>query len=319
LFCGTSATSPNVGALIAALMQAEPGMASSYYYSALQQTANQTDFTPYYASGGGCSNFSSTGYSQSLAGSGLAQGYAALVSFYSSFPSTTITRPVAVANGQTGSATVPINTYIIFDAGGQGGSNPASDKDCKWNAGGTKQTGANVEYSFPQAATYSVVVNCPDSHGIESPTPPKLTINAQNIPAPTAAISNAGSSGFNLTLTGYEPLTVTATSSNASVLTGSGITIAPSNCGTSTLNCTVSLNPVIHANGATTVTITATDQWSRSASTQQSETYTYTPPSSGGGGGGGSFGWPGILGLALLAGLFLAVRRYAPQPKDEKR
>ncbi|MGH8427475.1 MAG: hypothetical protein ACRES7_05770 [Gammaproteobacteria bacterium] len=304
LFCGTSATGPNVGALIAVLMQADPGEGASYYYSALQQTANQTAFTSS-PTGAGCLP-SDTGYSQNLAGSGLAQGYAALASFYL-FPTTTITKPVTVANGQTGSTVVPINTDIIFDASGQGGSNPVSDKDCKWNAGGTKQTGASVGYSFPQVATYSVVANCPDSHGIESPTPPKITVNTQNIPAPTAAISNVSSRGFNLTLTGYEPLTVTATSSNASVLADSGIAISPSSCGTSTLNCTVSLSPVTHANGTATVTVNTTDQWNRSASAQQSLTYTYTPPSSGG--GGGAFGWLGIFGLLLLTGLSSRIKR----------
>lgn len=307
LFCGTSATSPNVGALIAALMQAEPGMASSYYYSTLQGTANQTDFTSF-ASGGGCSVPSSTGYSQDLAGSGLAQGYAALASFYS-FPSTSITKPVSVASGQTGTVTVPVNVNITYSASVQGGSNPATASNCQWTANGVvPQTGASVIYFATAVGTFQIAVNCPDNHGIKSPTPPALTVSAQNIPAPSAAISNASSSGFNLTLTGYEPLTVSATSSNTSVLSDNGITIAPSNCGTSTLNCTVSLNPVIHANGTTTVTITTTDQWSRSASTQQSETYTYTPPSSGGGGGGG-FGWLGIFGLLLLSGLTVLTKR----------
>jgi hypothetical protein len=308
LFCGTSATGPNVGALIAALMQAEPGMVSSYYYSTLQGTANQTDFTSF-ASGGGCSVPSSTGYSQDLSGSGLAQGYAALASFYS-FPSTSITKPVSVASGQTGTVTVPVNVNITYSASVQGGSNPATASNCQWTANGVvPQTGASVIYFATAVGTFQIVVNCPDSHGIKSPTPPDLTVSAQNIPAPTVAISNASSSGFNLALTGYEPLTVSATSSNTSVLPDNGITIAPSNCGTSTLNCTVSLNPVIHANGTTTVTITATDQWSRSVSTQQSETYTYTPPSSGGGGGGGSFGWLGIFGLLLLSGLTVLTKR----------
>lgn len=301
LFCGTSATSPNVGALIAAVMQASPGRAASYYYSVLEVTANQTVFASY-SSRMGCSAPSSTGYSQELSGAGLAQGFAALGSFFS-FPSTSITKPTSVPSGTTAAVTVPVNVNVTYAAVVQSGTNPASATNCIWTAdSAVTQTGATVVYVATGAGTFSVVSNCPDSNGILSPTPPRLTVDAQNIAAPTAAISNANMTGFDLTLTGYEPLTVSGTSSNTAIVPNSGISISPSNCGKSTLSCTVTLTPAAKANGTTTITITATDQWSRSATVKQSESYTYTPPSSGGGG----FGWIALLALGLLAMLSLA-------------
>lgn len=295
LFCGTSATSPNVGALIASLMQASPGNSSSFYYSNLEQTANQSAFTA--TSVGNCGSPNSTGYSLNLAGSGLAQGFAAL-SFFYTFPKTALTQPISVSSGQTGTYTVPVNLSISYSASVQSGSNTATASNCVWTANSAvTQTGATVAYMATGTGTFQLVANCPDNHGISSPTPPTLAVNAQTIPAPTVVVSNATSSGFVLTLSGYQPLTVSATSSNTAVLSASGISISPSTCGTSTLICTVSLSPVAMANGTTQITVTATDQWSRTGTATQSETYSYTPPPSGGGGGGGAFGWLSILGL----------------------
>lgn len=313
LFCGTSATGPNIGALIAALMQANPGNPASYYYSALQSTANQTTFTA--SATGGLCNFgvpSTTGYSPKFAGSGLAQGFAALSSVFS-FPATSISEPIKVPSAATASVVVPVNVSVSYAASAQSGSNPVSTSNCIWTANSAAtQVGASVVYVANAAGSFDVVANCPDNNGILSPTPPHLTVEAQQIPAPTVAMSNASKAGFQVTLSGYEPLTVSATSSDAAIVSNSGIAISPSGCGTSTLSCTVSLTPAAQANGTTDITISATDQWGRSGSAKQTETFRYTSPSSGNTGGGGA---STPLGLLALLGLwcFIGLRRDARQ------
>ncbi len=294
-FCGTSATSPNVGALIADMMSADPGQPASFYYTALENTASQTVFgaTPSTA----CNqdgNYLVTGYNTASAGAGLAQGFAALKSFFT-FPSTSITAPVQVSDGASGSYTLPVNLAIPFTAAVKAGTNAASASNCQWSAGTATASGATVNWSFPSAGSYTVTANCPDSQGILDPTPPTVNVTAQNIPPPTVAISGNSQSGFNLTLTGYEPLTLTASSSDQTIISNSGITFS-NGCGTSTLNCNIALSPAAQANGSTTITVTAADPFGQTGNASTSETYTYTPPKSGGGGG---ISWGALLFLGF--------------------
>ena len=294
-FCGTSATSPNVGALIADMMSADPGQPASFYYTALENTASQTVFgtTPSTA----CNqygNYLVTGYNTASVGAGLAQGFAALKSFFI-FPSTAITTPVQVADGAGGSYILPVNLAIPFTAAVKAGTNAASASNCQWSAGTATASGATVNWSFPSAGSYTVTANCPDSQGILDPTPPTVNVTAQNIPPPTVAISGNSQSGFNLTLTGYEPLTLTASSSNQTIISNSGITFS-NGCGTSTLNCNIALSPAAQANGSTTITVTATDPFGQTNNASTSETYAYTPPKSGGGGG---ISWEALLFLGF--------------------
>lgn len=277
-FTGTSATSPNVGALIADLMSADPGKPASFYYSALENTANQTSFgtTPYTRCEAIGNNFI-PGYETANAGAGLAQGFAALQSFFT-FPSTSITAPVSVVSGASGSYTVPINAAIDFTAAVQSGTNSASASGCEWNAGGTMQTGVTVAYTFPSAGAYKVSVNCPDSQGIVNPaSPPVLNVTAEGIPTPTVAVSATSNTSLYVTLTGAEPLTLAATSSNTAVLPSSGVTFS-SGCGSTTLSCIVTLSPVAQANGDTTITITATDPYGQQGNGTEQISYTFPPP-----------------------------------------
>ncbi len=295
-FCGTSATSPNVGALIADMMSADPGQPASFYETALENAASQTVFgtTPSTA----CDpngNYLVTGYNTASAGAGLAQGFAALKSFFT-FPSTSVTAPIQVADGTSGSYTLPVNLGIPFTAAVMAGTNAAVASNCKWSAGTATASSATVKVTFPSAGSYTVTVNCPDSQGILDPTPPTVNVTAKNIPPPTVAISGNSQSSFNLTLTGYEPLTMTASSSNQTIISNSGITFF-NGCGTSTLNCSAALSPAAQANGSTTITITATDPFGQTGNASISETY--APPKSG---GGGSMGW---LVLIPLGGLVL--------------
>lgn len=294
-FCGTSATSPNVGALIADMMSADPGQPASYYYTALKNTADQTTISN--VAFNGCGAPTSTGYTITASGAGLAQGFSALQSFFI-FPSTSITAPITVASGVSGSYTLPVNLAIPFTGAVKAGTNTASASNCQWSAGTATASGATVNWTFPSVGTYVVTANCPDSQGILSPTPPTIAVTAASIPAPTAAISGTSSTSFNLTLTGHEPLTVTAASSNTAIYPVSGIQFS-AGCGTNTLTCSVSMSPMGQTSGSSTITVTATDQYGQTGNGATNVTYTYTPPSSGGGGGGIAWMALAFLGLAL--------------------
>jgi hypothetical protein len=159
------------------------------------------------------------------------------------------------------------------------------------------------------------------------------------LPGPTITpLSNAtiedGSSTpavpFTVSATGAVHFTVT--SSNPALVPAklaaagqAGVTLAPSTCGTSTLQCTVSITPALAQAGTADVTLTALDGANRPASAiatvivndatapPPSSTPPSTPPSTptapaaadagGSKGGAGSLSWWGLIALALLAAL----------------
>lgn len=189
-FCGTSAATPNVGALIAALMQAIPGQNASYYSGRLENTAAQGVFGSSFQT---CGAPSTAGYDPNVTGAGLAQGYAALTSFYT-FPVSTISKP----------ASSPVDTQtnqsVAFTATVQAGTNPGDPSSCQWLAmldGTTQQlteTGSSVSFRFTKAGTYAVTVRCADSRGIESPSPSApVTVIVKN--APSSGSGGGGASG----------------------------------------------------------------------------------------------------------------------------
>jgi hypothetical protein len=155
------------------------------------------------------------------------------------------------------------------------------------------------------------------------------------LPTPTiTALTDATSSGSAsstaqaFTLTGTGALHFTVSSSNAALVPNAivnagtaGVTVS-SGCGTSTLNCTLFVTPVLGQSGTATLTVSALDGANRPASAQLTFTATDpapAPPSSGGttsgtgsggtgsstasgghGGGGALQGWA-LLWLAGLA------------------
>jgi Subtilase family len=98
-------------------------------------------------------------------------------------------------------------------------------------------------------------------------------------------VGGASSKPAAVTLGGVGTLTLSVASSNTALIPAakvaagsSGITIAPSSCGTSTTACTVTVTPLIGQVGSSTVTITVTDSAHRTASA--TGTMTVTKPSS---------------------------------------
>ncbi len=129
---------------------------------------------------------------------------------------------------------------------------------------------------------------------------------------------NAGSStpSYPFTVSGTGALHFTVTSSNTSSIPASivaagspGVTITPSDCGTSTLTCALSITAANGPGGIVKVTLAAVDGANRSAPASMTVTVkgSPTPPlssaSAPGSGGGGRLGWWLISALLLSMGL----------------
>jgi hypothetical protein len=130
---------------------------------------------------------------------------------------------------------------------------------------------------------------------------------------------NAGSSSpsYPFTISGTGALHFSVTSSNATSIPASvvaagspGVTIAPADCGVSTLTCTLSVMPANGPGGTVTVTVAAVDGANRSAPASMTVAVTGSAPppptpeptATSGGGGGGALEWWVIASLLLMAG-----------------
>lgn len=117
---------------------------------------------------------------------------------------------------------------------------------------------------------------------------------------PDQVVTHGGSIGpFPFTVSGSGALTVTALSTNTSMVDSSGISIS-SGCGTSSHNCTITLSVSANPVGHTMIRITAEDAYGQTG-TDEFEVKadsTSTGGSTGGGGGGGA---SNLFVLALLA------------------
>jgi hypothetical protein len=136
---------------------------------------------------------------------------------------------------------------------------------------------------------------------------------------PDSALTAGSSSPFYpFTVSGASALHFTVTSSNtasipaAVVAAGSpGVTIAPADCGISTLSCTLSVMPANGPGGTVTVTVAAVDGANRSASASMTITVTGSaapppgvtpnPTPGSGSGGGGALDWWVVTSLLLMA------------------
>jgi hypothetical protein len=132
----------------------------------------------------------------------------------------------------------------------------------------------------------------------------------------SALMAGSSSPSYPFTVSGAGALHFSVTSSNTSSIPASivaagspGVTIAPADCGVSTLSCTLSVMPANGPGGTVTVTVAAVDGANRSASASMTVTVTGSaapPPNStpsptpgSGGGGGGALDWWVIASLLL--------------------
>jgi hypothetical protein len=151
---------------------------------------------------------------------------------------------------------------------------------------------------------------------------PRPTITS--LPPDAALTAGTSSPSYSFTVSGSGTLHFSVTSSNASSIPASivaagspGVTIAPPDCGVSTVKCSLSVMPANGPGGSVNLTVAAVDGANRSASTSMSIAVTgsqaaqSSTPSSGGGGGGGALEWWVIGSLGLIASHNIRRRRRA--------
>jgi hypothetical protein len=141
----------------------------------------------------------------------------------------------------------------------------------------------------------------------------------------SALMAGSSSPSYPFTVSGTGALHFSVTSSNTSSIPASivaagspGVTIAPADCGSSTLSCTLSVMPANGPGGTVSVAVAAVDGANRSASASMTVTVTGSaapppaatpnPTPASGGGGGGALGW-GMIAALLLLGSHTVRRR----------
>ena len=111
---------------------------------------------------------------------------------------------------------------------------------------------------------------------------------------------------LDFTLQGSTPLDVTVSSTNTNVIDPANAQVS-SGCGTSSMNCTLTLTAGSAPGQSATVTVSATDP----SGAVGKQTFKVTTTGSSGGGGGGSLSWPLLALFALLAAvMFINGRRH---------
>lgn len=154
-----------------------------------------------------------------------------------------------------------------------------------------------------------------------APPPPDPPDPPATPPPPTIGVTSGDNQSITLpsspapiafTIGGSGTLTVTAGSSNSTVLPDSAISVG-AGCGSTTLDCTLTLAPASEQTGSTTVSLTVSDTHGQSAATSvtlEIKAAVATEPQTGNASsaspgrarsGGGSLDLLSLLGLALLA------------------
>lgn len=185
-------------------------------------------------------------------------------------------------------------------------------------AAGTTNLSGTGDFTYTPPSGFSgvesFVFDAQAQSGSGSPNQPAsrpLTATLEIQPTVSAIADQSGAAGsligpLTFSVAGTEPLQVTATSSDQSVVSAGNIVIG-AGCGTSSLDCTLKI-PVssqASANSSTVITLTATDPQGLQGQVQFRVSAT---GSAGGGGGGGAFGVAGLIGLGVLLGA-LGIRR----------
>jgi hypothetical protein len=319
-FYGTSASVPNAGGVAALLRGAFPQLSVSQLITALQDGATTL--------GTGVPN-GTFGYGRIDALGAL--GTLALPTM-SALPNTTIvggtsSPPFAFSAGAFGAVHFSVlssNTALVpssVAASGAAGVTIApagcgtSTLSCTlWVTPAIGQVGvANVTVSAldgaNRAAPATMIVT------VTTPAAPTLTINSGASQEYTAGAGAFSPVSFGVT--GTAPLTVTAQSSNTTLIPNSDLSVS-NGCGSGTSACTLALAAAQGASGSATITITVRDEYGQSmgapvALTVDPGATSAASAGSGSGASGSTSGGGGALGLWELAWLaLLAGRRLLP-------
>ncbi len=213
---------------------------------------------------------------------------------------------------------VPTGTNYVSSSATQGGcSQTAGTVTC--NLGSLAASGGRANASVTLQATAATGTALANSANLSSSTPVLSQTSTTTVavaPAVTGLANVSATIGqsvpaANFTIAGTGALTVSASSSNTTLLPTAGLAMA-SGCNANGAHCTLTLTPAAGQTGTATVTVTVMDVYGG----QGSGSFTLTvsglppPPPSHSGGGGALDRWS-LLGL-LLAFLLPTRQRLRP-------
>jgi hypothetical protein len=307
LFDGTSAAAPNAAAVAALLRGAFPNMTPTQLTSALQSGAVQLASTV--PSG-------TFGYGRVDALGALAVNPAPTLS---AWPNTSVagggsttSSPLTVAGFGNLTLTVTSSNAALIPASlVAAGAAGVTISPATCGAGTTACTIVATPV-IGQVGTATVTVTATDGASRQGQTAAVITVTKPAAPTITASSGSSQSitvggtlSPINFALTGTGTLTVSAVSSNGTVLPQSGVSIS-SGCGSTSVNCSASLSPAPGQTGSSTVTLTVRDPYSQTSVATATLQVNAVAPTHGGGALGSWF----VLSLVGLAvGKIFAYRR----------
>ncbi len=180
---------------------------------------------------------------------------------------------------------------------------------------------AQLTVASGQTGSSTVTLTVADAYGQAGSA--TLTITVTKPPAPTIDITSGGKQSLTagdslapvaFTVTGSGALTVTATSSNTTLLPAAGVVLS-AGCGSSNHSCSVHLSVASGQTGTSSVTLAASDQYGQ---TRLANATIDVMPALNSNGGGGALDVLSLLALASLAAIQRrrsALRLYADCPR----
>lgn len=291
IFYGTSAASPNTATVAVLLRSAFPTLTPAQITASLETGAAQL---------GGSAPNNTYGYGRVDAVGALA-----------AIPAPTIT-PIAAQTVVGGTHSAP----LAFTLGGTGTLTVHSSSDNTALVPATSQAisisptcGASstactvtITPTLGQLGTAHITLSGADGAKrstsmqftvtVIKPAPPTVTVTAG---AAQTLAEGAASTPVTFTVAGTQALSVAATSSNATLLPASAVTIT-SGCGATALTCHAALGLASGQSGSSIITIKATDPYFQSGTATASVTVNAPPGKS----GGGSLDLVSLIGLGSL-------------------
>jgi hypothetical protein len=300
LFYGTSAATPNAAAIAALLRATFPGLSAARILGALQNGAAQL--------GAAAPN--------GIFGYGRVDALGALQSLPR--PSVSGVTSLSIVGGSSGQIPLTLAGTGKLTLAGKSdnatlvsfGPSAAAQFVPATCGSSTNSCSVVITPALGLVGTAHLSVSVVDGAGRSALATFTLTVTTP--PPPAVHVTSGGNqtvqsgnsvSPATLALSGTPHLTMSVSSSNPSLLPASSATLS-SGCGTSSLNCTVTMTPAAGQAGQATVTVTALDPYGQSA--RGTLAVSITAPASGsgsGGGGGGAFDY----GSLLILGLWLAI------------
>jgi hypothetical protein len=304
LFYGTSAATPNAAAIAALLRATFPTLSAARIQVALQKGAIPL--------GGAAPN--------GVFGYGRVDALGALQSLPA--PKVSAVRSVSIVGGSSvqvpitlaGTGTLTLSgksddaTLIAFGTSATAQFEPAS---C---GSSTNACSILITPALGRVGTAHLSLSVVDGAGRSAST--GFTVTVTSPPPPTVRVTSGGTlvmpangaaGSATVSLSGAKTLTMSVSSSNATVLPSAAATLS-SGCGSSSFNCVLRMQPIAGHAGQVSVTVSAHDPYGQSAQGTLALSIT---PSAGGGGGGGDFDYASLLTL----GIWLAAstrRRLSP-------